>query len=161
METYRSGHNGADSKSVCGQPHVGSNPTVSAIKPYSSRVVGLFSFPWRDIVWSYCGHSQPSQHGFCGCAFGVIIKVRAVVCRGGKVAVPQPFLNLFHRNAVGRQGAGAAVTKIVQTNDTHTVCLQNTLETGCERVGFQTFTQFIHADVIKTFLIYTAQSRYL
>ena len=30
METYRSGHNGADSKSVCGQPHVGSNPTVSA-----------------------------------------------------------------------------------------------------------------------------------
>ena len=32
METYRSGHNGADSKSVCGQPHVGSNPTVSAKK---------------------------------------------------------------------------------------------------------------------------------
>ncbi len=31
METYRRGHNGADSKSVCGQPHVGSNPTVSAI----------------------------------------------------------------------------------------------------------------------------------
>ena len=30
MQTYRSGHNGADSKSVCGQPHVGSNPTVSA-----------------------------------------------------------------------------------------------------------------------------------
>ena len=32
METYRSGHNGADSKSVSGQPHVGSNPTVSAKK---------------------------------------------------------------------------------------------------------------------------------
>ena len=32
MERYRSGHNGADSKSVCGQPHVGSNPTRSAIK---------------------------------------------------------------------------------------------------------------------------------
>ena len=32
METYRSGHNGADSKSVCGPPHVGSNPTRSAIK---------------------------------------------------------------------------------------------------------------------------------
>ena len=30
MQTYRSGHNGADSKSVCGQPHVGSNPTPSA-----------------------------------------------------------------------------------------------------------------------------------
>ena len=31
-ERYRSGHNGADSKSVCGlKPHVGSNPTPSAI----------------------------------------------------------------------------------------------------------------------------------
>ena len=29
-EGYRSGHNGADSKSVWGQPHVGSNPTPSA-----------------------------------------------------------------------------------------------------------------------------------
>ena len=35
METYRSGHNGADSKSVCGQPHVGSNPTVSAKKGHT------------------------------------------------------------------------------------------------------------------------------
>ena len=33
METYRSGHNGADSKSVCEQSHVGSNPTVSAKNP--------------------------------------------------------------------------------------------------------------------------------
>ena len=32
MQRYRSGHNGADSKSVCGQPHVGSNPTRSAKK---------------------------------------------------------------------------------------------------------------------------------
>ena len=29
-ERYRSGHNGADSKSVCRQRHVGSNPTLSA-----------------------------------------------------------------------------------------------------------------------------------
>jgi hypothetical protein len=29
-ERYRSGHNGADSKSVCGQPHAGSNPALSA-----------------------------------------------------------------------------------------------------------------------------------
>ena len=32
MQTYRSGHNGADSKSVCGQPHVSSNLTVCASK---------------------------------------------------------------------------------------------------------------------------------
>ena len=29
-ERYRSGHNGADSKSVWAQAHVGSNPTLSA-----------------------------------------------------------------------------------------------------------------------------------
>ena len=32
METYRSGHNGADSKSVREQSHEGSNPSVSAKK---------------------------------------------------------------------------------------------------------------------------------
>ena len=32
MERYRSGHNGADSKSVCAQAHEGSNPSLSAIK---------------------------------------------------------------------------------------------------------------------------------
>ncbi len=30
MERYRSGHNGADSKSVCAQAHAGSNPALSA-----------------------------------------------------------------------------------------------------------------------------------
>ena len=32
MQRYRSGHNGADSKSVCRQRHVGSNPTRCAIQ---------------------------------------------------------------------------------------------------------------------------------
>ena len=35
MERYRSGHNGADSKSVCAQAHEGSNPSLSAIKETS------------------------------------------------------------------------------------------------------------------------------
>lgn len=58
----------------------------------------------------------------------MIIKVRVDVCRGGKVAVAQSFLDLLHRNAVGKQEARAAVMKIVQTNDTHTVRLQNTFD---------------------------------
>ena len=45
METYRSGHNGADSKSVCPKGHVGSNPTVSAKKEttfvYRTKVVSF------------------------------------------------------------------------------------------------------------------------
>ena len=36
-ERYRSGHNGADSKSVCEQSHAGSNPALSAKKTRLSR----------------------------------------------------------------------------------------------------------------------------
>ena len=34
-ERYRRGHNGADSKSVCEQSHMGSNPILSAKKPWN------------------------------------------------------------------------------------------------------------------------------
>lgn len=50
MEQYRSGHNGADSKSVCVQAHVGSNPTPSALyKVRKYYVFGLF-FVSENIV---------------------------------------------------------------------------------------------------------------
>ena len=41
-ETYRSGHNGADSKSVCGQPHVSSNLTVCAKDNRNLRIAVVF-----------------------------------------------------------------------------------------------------------------------
>ena len=37
MQRYRSGHNGADSKSVCRQLHEGSNPSRCATPPWTSR----------------------------------------------------------------------------------------------------------------------------
>ena len=40
MERYRSGHNGADSKSVCAQAHEGSNPSLSAKK--KNHPIGWF-----------------------------------------------------------------------------------------------------------------------
>ena len=43
-ETYRSGHNELDSKSSCPQGHVGSNPTVSATKPWNHCISGLSYF---------------------------------------------------------------------------------------------------------------------
>ena len=43
-ETYRSGHNGTDSKSVDGQPSVGSNPTRSATSPRKHYVFGGFLY---------------------------------------------------------------------------------------------------------------------
>ena len=44
-ERYRSGHNGADSKSVCAKAHEGSNPSLSANgtleNPVFSRVLSI------------------------------------------------------------------------------------------------------------------------
>ena len=37
MERYRSGHNGADSKSVCANAHEGSNPSLSAKSGFKPR----------------------------------------------------------------------------------------------------------------------------
>ena len=44
MERYRSGHNGADSKSVCAQAHEGSNPSLSAKKREASSFEGASCF---------------------------------------------------------------------------------------------------------------------
>ena len=48
-EGYRSGHNGADSKSVCAQAHKGSNPfpsarmrLITATDPQSVTLCGFF-----------------------------------------------------------------------------------------------------------------------
>ena len=62
-ERYRSGHNGADSKSVCEQSHMGSNPILSANgtleNPVFSRV---FSIRWkffRFYFLCFCRFSEP------------------------------------------------------------------------------------------------------
>ena len=41
-ERYRSGHNGADSKSVCAQAHEGSNPSLSAKKKTLTKWLVFF-----------------------------------------------------------------------------------------------------------------------
>ena len=66
MERYRSGHNGADSKSVCAKAHEGSNPSLSAkcgFKPRKEaaglRGLAAFcninSFIWRSnyVIFGY------------------------------------------------------------------------------------------------------------
>ena len=49
MERYRSGHNGADSKSVCANAHEGSNPSLSANKREASSFEGAFLFFCENI----------------------------------------------------------------------------------------------------------------
>lgn len=51
MQTYRSGHNGADSKSVCGQPHVSSNLTVCAKRPLVVKTGGLLLLFIFNCFW--------------------------------------------------------------------------------------------------------------
>ena len=48
-ERYRSGHNGADSKSVCAHAHEGSNPSLSATLSPKSTILGSFSFVFCPI----------------------------------------------------------------------------------------------------------------
>ena len=46
LQRYRSGHNGADSKSVCAKAHEGSNPSLSAIAKDANGV--LFALAERE-----------------------------------------------------------------------------------------------------------------
>ena len=64
-ETYRSGRNELDSKSSCPQGHVGSNPTVSAIKPLKTQCfqgLPLFLNQFSDMP-----KTQNGAHGARAC----------------------------------------------------------------------------------------------
>ena len=62
-EWYRSGHNGADSKSVCGQPHVGSNPTHSAINLAEGNFCEVFFARWLiDTFFSVAGLGRSGRN---------------------------------------------------------------------------------------------------
>ena len=65
------------------------------------------------------GHPEAVQHGLGRGELGMVVKVRVDVRCGAEITVSQPFLDLLHRNAVGQQKAGTAVSKVVQSNDTH------------------------------------------
>ncbi len=60
LERYRSGHNGADSKSVCEQSHGGSNPPLSANKDYT---VGVF-YPKKNLNKSLIENAVKKLHDF-------------------------------------------------------------------------------------------------
>lgn len=79
----------------------------------------------------------------------MVIQVRVDVCRRAEIAVPQPLLNLLHRDAVGQQKTGAGVPKIMQTDDAQVVLFKNPLEAVRQRVRLQPFPDLIHADVVQ------------
>ena len=53
--------------------------------------------------------SDPVHHRLRRGKLRRIVQMGVDVCRGGKVAVPQPFLNLLERYAVGKQERGAGM----------------------------------------------------
>jgi len=57
------------------------------------------------------------------------------VRRGGKIAVPQPLLNVLEENAVGQQQAGTAVTQIVKAHPAQAVVLQEFWECRGQIIG--------------------------
>ena len=53
--------------------------------------------------------SQDIVHYICRGDFRLVIQVGVDIRRGGKVAVPQPLLNVLEGDAIGQQQTGAAV----------------------------------------------------
>ena len=78
----------------------------------------------------------------------MVIQVRVDVRRRAEIAVPQPLLDLLHRDTVGQQEAGAGVPKIMQTDDAQVVLFENPLEAVRQRVRLQPFPDLVHADVV-------------
>ena len=62
-ERYRSGHNGADSKSVCAQAHEGSNPSLSANAKHTARCAFCVGGERGSIMNTFCFAKQ-SKRGF-------------------------------------------------------------------------------------------------
>ena len=101
MQRYRSGHNGADSKSVCGQPHEGSNPSRCATA--DSRFL-LSVFYVRCTVFSVL--AKQSVHGVRRGLLRRVVKVCVDVRRGGERTMSQPYSDLLHGDTVAEKQAG-------------------------------------------------------
>ena len=82
-----------DSKSVCGQPHVGSNPTVSA---RAGSDVTLPAFLYRLLCTIFGTASEHTIHCICRSLLRIVIQVSVDVCCIRIGTMSQPYLDLFH-----------------------------------------------------------------
>ena len=81
------------SKSVCGQPHVGSNPTVSA---RAGSDFTLPAFLYRLLCTIFGTASEHTIHCICRSLLRIVIQVSVDVCCCGIGTMSQPYLDLFH-----------------------------------------------------------------
>ena len=75
---------------------------------FSLQIFGLALPPTTSEV-AALRQNKPCLHCLCRGDFRLVIQVGVDIRRGGKVAVPQPLLNVFEGDAVGQQQAGTAV----------------------------------------------------
>ena len=108
-ERYRSGHNGADSKSVWEQSHAGSNPALSARVQWKVSSDGHFpllsysGFPVAIFLQYRSRDFDPKSGKHCVCRgnLGTVLQMSIDVCRRREVTMAEPFLNLLHGNSAG------------------------------------------------------------
>lgn len=75
------------------------------------------------------------------------------VRRGGKIAVPQPLLNVLEGNAVGQQQAGTAVTQIVKAHPAQAVALQKLRKRVGQVVHPHPLAQLVHEYKAVAFIV--------
>lgn len=68
---------------------------------------------------------------------------------GGKGGVPQPLLNLLHRDALTEQQTGAAVAQIMEPDVPQAVLLQQELEVVGDVVGPKQFAHLVGANIVQ------------
>ena len=101
MERYRSGHHGADSKSVCAQAHEGSNPSLSANAKHTARCAFCVGGERGSIMNTFCFAKQ-SKRGF---AFAARRSTSSLVRRRACESSLKANTPLFNSNAVGGRRA--------------------------------------------------------
>ena len=90
-----------------------------------------------------------------------IIQMRVDVSRRTDVAMSQPLLNVFQRNAVCVKQTGTTVSKIMEADSSHSMLLKEVRESCCQIFRLHQFSEFVHEDVVLVLLAVTVSAQSL
>lgn len=92
---------------------------------------------------------QPMEHGVRRVQLRAVIQVSVDVGGGGKIAVPQPLLNLLHGYAVGQQERSTAVPQVVEADVPESVGLEQLRELLRNVLGVDQLSDVVDADIVQ------------
>lgn len=78
--------------------------------------------------------------------------MRIDVCRGGKIAVSEPVLNLLHGNAVCKHQRGTAMSQIMKSDLTKLIRPKQLAEALCNIMGLDQIADLVDTDIFLIFL---------